>query len=70
MGLRLNAASAERQLQIPANNRSVSAFDLRGPVEPKAHGSPFFADLSLATQRKSGAPGTGLKTSSRSDTSS
>ena len=60
MGLRLRAAPAERQLQIHANKRSVSAFDLRGPMEPKAHGSPFFADLSLATQRKSGAPGTGL----------
>ena len=44
MGLRLNAASAERQLQILANKRSVSAFDLRGPMEPKAHGSPFFAE--------------------------
>ena len=49
MGLRLNAAPAERQLQIFANSRLVSVFDLRGPMEPKAHGSPFFADLSLAT---------------------
>ena len=60
MGLRLRAAPVERQLQILAPRRLVSAFDLRGPMEPKAHGSPFFADLSLATQRKSGAPGTGL----------
>ena len=37
-------------------------------MEPKAHGSPFFADLSLATQRKSGAPGTGLKTIRRAAT--
>ena len=38
MGLRLNAASAERQLQILANNRSVSAFDLRAPCSAAVSG--------------------------------
>ena len=38
MGLRLNAASAERQLQIPTHNRSVSAFDLWAPCSAAVSG--------------------------------